>query len=92
MLSTLAFVHSSIRIPAAGGLRWAAMVLLSMRLLAAESLGAISGTVFDPVGNPAQFVEITLLRDHTDFRRTLAADSHGRFRFDGLAPARTPSW
>jgi len=86
MLSTLAFVHSSIRIPAAGGLRWAAMVLLSMRLLAAESLGAISGTVFDPVGNPAQFVEITLLRDHTDFRRTLAADSHGRFRFDGLAP------
>ena len=59
---------------------------LCIRVLAAQSSGAVSGTVLDAAGNPVPFVEITLLGQHTDFRRTLAADSDGTYRVAHLAP------
>ncbi|MGB9458316.1 MAG: carboxypeptidase-like regulatory domain-containing protein [Bryobacteraceae bacterium] len=68
-------------------LRWA-IVLLCLRMLAAQGNGAISGTVVDAAGNPVPFVEVTLLGHHTDYRCTLAADSGGKFRVAGLAPDR----
>ena len=40
----------------------------------------------DVAGAPVPFVEITLRGDHTDFSRSLAADSSGKFRFANLAP------
>ncbi len=67
--------------------RWA-IVLLLMRLLAAQDHGAIAGTVVDAAGNPVPFVEVTLLRPHTDYRCTLVADSHGNYRADGIASDR----
>lgn len=86
MLSTSASVSFRIRIAAGCGLRWAAIVLLAMRALAAQGQGTLAGAVVDAAGNPAAFLEITLLRPHTDYHRTLAADSGGRYRIAGLAP------
>jgi hypothetical protein len=66
------------------------MLALSLCIpaLAAQDQGAVSGTVLDAAGNPLPFAEVTLLGRHADSRRTLAADSHGKFRFAGLAPDR----
>ncbi len=64
------------------------VLLLFSCALAAQDSGAISGAVRDDAGNPVPFVEITLRGEHTDFRRSLAADSAGEFRFDDLAPDR----
>ena len=54
--------------------------------LAAQDNGAISGIVLDEAGTPVPFVEITVRGDHNDFRRSMAADSSGKFRFTDLAP------
>ena len=59
---------------------------LCTHALAAQNHGAISGTVRDVAGAPVPFVEITLRGDHTDFSRSLAADSSGKFRVANLAP------
>src|ERR1017187_6602531 len=59
---------------------------LCIRVLAAQGQGAISGTVLDAAGNPVPFVEITLLRPHTDFRLTLPADSDGTYLVARLGP------
>jgi len=71
--------------PAACGLRWIAIVVLSMRVLAAQSGESLSGTVRDIENNPVPFVEVTLRGAHTGCHRMVAADSRGTFSFDGLA-------
>ena len=42
--------------------------------------------MLDAAGNPVPFVEITLLRPHTDFRLTLPADSDGTYLVARLGP------
>jgi hypothetical protein len=68
------------------GLRWAAIVLLSLRALSAQSEGSFSGMVIGIEHSHAPFVEVTLRGDHNDCRRATFADSDGGFHFDNLAP------
>jgi len=83
MPSTHASVHRRTTI-AAHSSRWA-VVLLSIHLLSAQGQEVLYGTVSDAAYNSVPFAEITLLGQHTDYRRTLAADSHGNYRATGLA-------
>jgi hypothetical protein len=69
----------------ARGLRWAAIVLLSLHALSAQSEGGFFGKVLDLTGNPAPFAEVTLRGGCTGCQRGAVADSAGRFHLAGLA-------
>ena len=68
------------------GLRWAAIVALSLRALAAQSEASLSGKVIGIEHSHIPFVEVTLRGDHNDCRRATFADSDGGFSFDHLVP------
>jgi TonB family protein len=49
---------------------------------------SLSGTLYDPLGQPADHVTLTLgVVDGVD-PRTLRTDANGRYRFEGIQPAR----
>jgi hypothetical protein len=84
MSNTLADAHDRTAL-AARGLRWAAIALVTMRLLAAQGQGAIYGTVRNAGHDAVPLVEITLVGLHTGCRRTAVADAYGNYRATGLA-------
>jgi hypothetical protein len=83
---TLYAVNSGMKAPAARRLRWVAIVLLSLRVLAAQGQGTIYGIVWGTGDNHAPFTQITLVGQRTGCRRTLAADANGNYRATGLPP------
>ncbi len=71
---------------AARGLGWVAILLLSLRAVAAQGLGTIYGMVWDTGDRLVPFIHITLVGQHTGYRRMLAADSNSNYRATGLPP------
>ena len=85
MSNTLARTHDRTGL-AGRGLRWAAIALFSMRLLAAQGGGTIYGTLSDSAYNSVPFIEVTLVGQHTGCHRAVVADAGGNYRATGLAP------
>jgi len=50
------------------------------------SLGAVSGTVTDPVGSMVPGARVSLTQMETRVRRTAASNGAGIYRFDAVAP------
>jgi hypothetical protein len=55
-------------------------------LAGGESLGTISGTVFDAAGDPSPLAKVSALETQSGARRDVIADDYGSYRISGLGP------